>query len=172
MRRIVALLFLIVVCIPIQTASAHFIVSSSDNTISAEFHATPNHQPVAGQNSVISFDFSQGSDNIRDFTYLLRVKNTQNKLTDVQTTIEGSTVLANYTFPNRGVYTIILTAQPKDTTLSTASLRYTQRVNKGTPAPTAPLQIIELLVIGVTLGVAIIAAIATVVITAKRKRVL
>lgn len=138
-----------------ESVSAHSLVNDDNTGIGASFHVTPNHEPIAGENSIISFDFSETSIKVADYSLSLTVSLSDGESVTVPITVDSNVVFADYTFPVRGLYDITLVATSKaDGTLST--LKYSQRVSHGVSIATGKnLGIAEIaLVIGVV-GVAI-----------------
>lgn len=113
-----------------KPAYAHFMVEDTNTGVKAVFHVTPDHSPVAGQESVISFDFAKTSFLAKDFTYSLTVKSTKGEPVTVPFDVTSNVILATYSFPSQGFYNVRLAATSlKDGTLST--LQYGQRVSRG-----------------------------------------
>lgn len=111
-------------------AYAHFIIEDKDTGVKASFHSTPDHDPIAGKESVISFDFAKTGLRGSDYTYALQVKSTKGKAVTVPVEALSNVVLAYYTFPSQGFYDITLSVtSKKDGTQS--ELRYGQRVSRG-----------------------------------------
>ncbi len=126
---LVALMALTVV----QPASAHFYVKDADSGVQAIFHVTPNHNPVAGEESVISYDFAKTGFEASDFSYVLTVKSTKAEAVTVPVEVSGNVVLASYIFPSQGFYGITLEVKSSiDNSIST--LQYGQRVSRGAAA--------------------------------------
>ena len=114
----------------VQQASAHFMVKDATSGVQALFHVTPDHSPIAGKESVISYDFGEAGIEADDFSYLLAVKSTKSEAVRVPVDISGDVVLASYIFPTKGFYTIPLTA--KNTINGEVSkLEYGHRVSRG-----------------------------------------
>lgn len=111
-------------------AYAHFIVEDTSTGIKALFHVTPDHDPIAGKESVISFDFSKTGVAGSDYSYSLRIKPTKGEATTVPLEVTSNVVMATYLFPSQGFYDITLTAtSKKDGSIS--NLHYGQRVSRG-----------------------------------------
>ena len=114
------------------TAYAHFTVHDTKTGMKALFHVTPDHDPIAGKESTVSFDFSKTSYKSKDFTYSLTVKATKGgEAVAVPAEIVSNVVLAEYSFPSQGLYNITLDAEPKNGTGQTSTLMYSQRVTRG-----------------------------------------
>ncbi len=116
-----------------QTVYAHFVVADAATGVKAVFHSTPDHDPVAGRESVISYDFSETGFSTGDYAFSLAVKSTREQTINVPVEIVNNFVMAEYVFPQRGFYTITLTAKHRgDGTVS--KLNYGQRVSRGVTA--------------------------------------
>ncbi len=113
-----------------QPASAHFIIDDSQTGFKALFHVSLDHNPIAGEESIISFDFSETGIKASEYSYSLTVKSTKDEAIAVPFEVTGDVLLASYTFASRGFYDINLTAtNKKDSTVS--QLHYGQRVSRG-----------------------------------------
>jgi len=113
-----------------QSASAHFIINDSKTGFKALFHVSPDHNPIAGEESIISFDFSKTGVQASEYSYSLTVKSTKDEAITVPFEVAGDVLLASHTFASRGFYDISLTAtNKKDSTVS--RLHYGQRVSRG-----------------------------------------
>jgi hypothetical protein len=130
------LMLLCLLVIPVLVAAfseptyAHFIVEDDTTGVKALFHVTPNHNPVAGRDSVISFDFANTEYQAKDFSYVLMVKSTKGEAVKVPFEVSSNVILSTYTFPSQGFYNISLTATSlKDGAVS--KLQYGQRVSRG-----------------------------------------
>ena len=109
---------------------AHFIVEDDKTGVKALFHITPDHDPIAGQESVISFDFAKTEFQTKDFSYMLTVKSTKGEAVTVPIEVTSNVILATYTFPSQGFYNVRLVAtNTNDGTVS--KLQYGQRVSRG-----------------------------------------
>ena len=109
---------------------AHFMVKDVSTGVEALFHVTPNHNPVAGRQSVISFDFANTQHQAKDFSYVLTVKSTKGDAVEVPFEVSSNVLLSTYVFPSQGFYNISLAATDvKDGTVS--KLHYGQRVSRG-----------------------------------------
>ena len=116
-----------------RPAYAHFMVEDSSANVKASFHVTPDHDPIAGEESVISFDFAKTAFRAKDFSYELTVKSTKGEAVTVPFEVASNVILATYTFPSQGFYNVRLTAtNATDGTVS--KLQYGQRVSRGAVA--------------------------------------
>lgn len=111
-------------------ASAHFLIEDVSTGARASFHITPDHDPIAGKESVISFDFSKTGFQVSNYTYELTVKSTKGQAVTVPLEVASNVLMATYTFPSQGFYTIRLTATHKDDGV-VSKLQYGQRVSRG-----------------------------------------
>lgn len=136
----------------IQVTRAHSGVEDPNTGIEASFHVTPDHSPIAGSESVISFDFSKYGIKADDFTYQLIIKKVREKETVVSTEISSNVVIARYAFPSQGLYTLTLTATPKEGSSKPSVLTYNQRVSRGEVGEHTGFGSFELGVLGATLG--------------------
>lgn len=124
--------FIATVCVfsPAAPTYAHFIVEDTSTGVKALFHVTPDHDPIVGEESVISFDFSKTGFESKDFSYSLAVKPIKGDVVTVPLDVVGNVVIANYIFPDRGFYDITLTMTHKADG-SVSKLQYGQRVSRG-----------------------------------------
>jgi len=137
----------------LQVAQAHSGVEDPNTGLEASFHVTPDHSPIAGSESVISFDFSKYGVKADGFTYQLTIKKVREKESVVLTETSKNVVIARYTFPTQGLYILTLTATPKDGSSKPSVLTYNQRVSRGEVAEHTGFGNFELGVLGATLGV-------------------
>lgn len=113
-----------------QPASAHFIIRDSTTGVKALFHVTPDHDPIAGEESIISFDFSKTGFQAKAYSYSLTVKPVKGEAVAVPLEVVGNVVMASYVFPAQGFYDIQLSATSKDDNV-VSQLDYGQRVSRG-----------------------------------------
>ena len=145
-------IFGIVTIGPSQVVNAHFDVEDTATGIKASFHATPDHSPVAGSNSVISFDFGKAGYETKGFTYVLTVNKTRENKVIIPTTTISNVVIADYKFPTQGLYTVTLIATPKVKTQKPTVLTYNQRVSRGEVAKNSKFGNFEIGVLVVVLA--------------------
>lgn len=138
-----------------ESASAHFIVEDSNTGVKALFHVTPDHNPIAGQESVISYDFGETGFETKAYLYQLVVKPTKGEAVTVPLEVSGNVLLAGYTFPTQGYYDITLTAIAKEGGVE-SKLHYGQRVSRG--AKVEESKAFGVLEIGAIAAVTLIAA--------------
>lgn len=112
------------------SASAHFILRDTTTGMKTLFHVTPDHEPIAGKQSVISYEFNKQEYQAKEFTYILTVKSTRGTDT-VPTEVTSNVVLADYVFAARGLYTISLTVMPIGSDKPASTFAYSQRVQRG-----------------------------------------
>jgi PKD repeat protein len=125
-----------------QPVHAHFMIKDGGTDVKASFHVTPDHDPIAGKTSVISFDFSKTKFRAQDFSYTLNVKSTKDEAVDVSIEAASNVILASYVFPKQGFYTIELTATSKrDGRVS--KLQYGQRVSRGNTEEKRSISLLE-----------------------------
>lgn len=155
--------------LPPKTVYAHFAVEDAQTGVKAIFHVTPNHSPVAGKKSVISFDFSKTGQQTKGYSYALSVKPTKGEAVAVPVDIVGNVVIADYVFPQQGFYDIRLTASHEaDGVIS--KLQYGQRVSRGGISEEAKsLSTTEIVAIAVAVVVAV-GAVAFNLVSSSRKR--
>lgn len=118
-----------------QSASAHYDLTDPVTGLTAKYHITPDHEPIAGQSSVISFDLSE--DNIQNDGYIFVItvadKTQTLDVTESQTT--GNVVTTDYTFTDAGEYTISLQINSPDGRIS--SVQQKQSVKAAAAEETA-----------------------------------
>lgn len=138
-----------------HTAHAHFTVEDAGTGVKAIFHVTPDHDPIAGKESVISFDFAKTDSQTEGYAYSLKVKPTKGEAVDVPINVLGNVIIGTYAFPGRGFYDIILTAtNEQDGTVS--RLQYGQRVSRGVVAEKKePFGLLEIGAISGAIAVAV-----------------
>lgn len=111
---------------------AHFLITDQKTGFTAEFHAAPDDDPIAGDVARLSFDFSAQSVQVQDFDFTLSVKEHKDEVSDVPFSVVGNVLLADYVFPQQGQYDVALQATPKDKSVNASVLSYSQRVSRGT----------------------------------------
>jgi hypothetical protein len=116
-----------------STTYAHFSVSDPDTGVAALLHATPDDDPIAGEQSIISFDFSRTGHEIDKYDIRMTVRDEAGKSTFVPLEIAGNVAMAKYTFTVRGLYRLDLDVVPKDGS-EKSELSFAQRVSRGTVA--------------------------------------
>lgn len=152
---LITLAIVVVSLLDSTQASAHFIIKDPETGVKAVFHITPDHDPIAGEESVISYDFSKTGLIVEDYSYKLTVKSTKSEVVSTSFETSGNVVLASYTFASQGFYDIKLTVTSKETG-RVSQLQYGQRVSRGVVVKedktVSPVEI------GLTIFVIIIAA--------------
>lgn len=90
-------------CVSVSNeASAHFPVRDAKSGVSAIFHVTPDHDPITGKESVISFDFSGTKWPVERNDFRLTVTATKSEAVSVPIEVTGNVILASYVFPHQG----------------------------------------------------------------------
>lgn len=92
-----------------ESTYAHFLVEDTRTGVKAILHVAPDDDPIAGQESVISFDFSKTKLQASAYSYSLEVRPTKGHAVTIPLQVQSNVVLASYTFPSQGFYDIILT---------------------------------------------------------------
>lgn len=138
MRKKLVVLWVLVMVATLHlgsSAQAHFFIEDSSTNVKAYFHVTPDHNPVAGENSVISYDFSKSGISVSDFSFELSAINEEDgKQVSIPFTIAGNGILADYTFPYQGLYKLMLSVENNESSVI-SSLTYSQRVFRGNVQP-------------------------------------
>lgn len=118
-----------------SVANAHFLITDQTTGFKGQLHVAPDDDPIAGEESIISFDFSKTDIQISNYTFTMSVKDNKKKSTQVPLTIVGRVVIGRYTFPYQGAYNIYLNATNTTNETEQSILTYSQRVSRGTEAP-------------------------------------
>lgn len=146
-----------------NSASAHFFVEDEKTGVKALFHSTPDHDPIAGEESVISFDFGEAGLSGAAFSYTMTVKSTKEEEVKLPLEVSENVVLASYVFPTQGFYDIRLDVVNKDTG-EKSLLHYGQRVSRGIKAEQSyTFSGPEILAIAGVVGIAIGAIVVSIV---------
>lgn len=136
-----------------QEVQAHFIVEDPKTGEEAYFHSTPEHSPIAGKESTISYDFSQADRNTKAYEYTLTAKRAKGKEVIVPTEITSNVVITDYVFPVQGLYELKLIASPKVEGAGKASVFiYNQRVSHGTEEKRKDFGNFEIGILAIVLG--------------------
>jgi hypothetical protein len=115
-----------------RTSYAHIMLEDLSTGMKTLFHVAPDHSPVAGEMSTISYDFSKSGYKSKDLFYSLSIKKSRAREVSIPVTITSNVILVDYVFPTQGLYTLTLTVTPKDSTHHSSSVFvYNQRVSKG-----------------------------------------
>lgn len=154
---------------------AHSIVRDESTGVEARFHVSPEHDPIVNEESVISFDFSSQGIQADDYVFTLNVTGENGNPVTVPASITSNVLIANYSFPSKGMYAIALDIKPKNNNLPSSVLITTQEVSRGeeikdstettgkmTPTGTIPLAVI--------FGIAILLAAGVMAKKAKTKK--
>jgi hypothetical protein len=131
------LVLVFLACLPVFRAEAH--VLETDGPINATLHIDPDDDPVAGEPASLHLYVESGTSTL-DLTkcdcavelasgeQALFSGNTQ---TSIGMWVSGGDTEFSYTFPSKGVYTLVLTGKPvSGTTFPGFSLTYDIRVDK------------------------------------------
>lgn len=146
--------------VPSGVAYAHFPVEDAKTGLYASFHITPDHDPIAGKQSTITYDFGGSEQSATDYTFLLTIKPIKDESTQVAIDVDAEVVSAHYTFPTRGFYTVNLHAIPKNGG-EASDLLYSQRVSRGIPQKTDSFNGFEVGVIAAVLGLSLTVVVLT-----------
>ena len=95
-----------------KAAYAHVLIRDSNTGVGAILHITPDDDPVAGQKAQLFFDIQDKNADFRVpySAYQLLVTNEGGLQTPIQIQNTDNTLVADYTFPNRGAYKLKLTS--------------------------------------------------------------
>ena len=113
-----------------KTTFAHFLLEDSDTGIAASLHVSPDDDPIAGKQSIISFDFSHHGIQSEKYDFSLSVKSDVNRTEKIPVEAVSTVVMAKYTFPYQGLYNVTLDITPKDGSAG-SKLTYAQRISRG-----------------------------------------
>ncbi len=129
------------------TAQAHEL--KSDGSISALLHINPDDDPIAGQPSELLFLINDKNKKFKAEECDCKASVTDNNETVFSSSLfKGKTSYRGifapaipYTFPRKGVYTIRLVGEPKNTDgFQSFSLTYNLRIDKDELTPKKPSQ--------------------------------
>lgn len=137
-RAPLALCGSVVLCMLIASpvASAHVLIFDTTRQTGAVLHATPDDDPIAGEQSNLYFDLAGRGISKRTHAFTLQVTNQSTDTRQLIPLSAGeSSVSATYAFPHQGLYTITLTAEPSDSRQSTLRFIHTQRIARGEVSP-------------------------------------
>lgn len=119
-------------CLFHVTASAHVLISDDTNQIGAILHITPDDDPIAGEPSTIFFDIQNNAATKETHSFTLTIIHQDGTKDTAPISVSKNTITSNYVFPSQAVYTIILSADPVDTSQKSLYFRQAQRVSRGT----------------------------------------
>jgi hypothetical protein len=134
MRRVIGLVFLLVLGAVLHspTARAHVFITDQTGQIGAVLHVNPDDDPVAGESSDLFFEIDSQSFSKHSHKLELQIIDDQGQAAQVPIVLQGSSVSANYIFPQQGTYKLLLTARAHGTAQDHAHVfTYTQRVSRG-----------------------------------------
>lgn len=89
-------------------AYAHVLLKDQIQGVGAILHINPDDDPIAGESASLFFDIQDARLAEKSSSAHLTVTSDQNETTTVSSTLTGSAVSANYTFPRQGLYKIKL----------------------------------------------------------------
>lgn len=113
--------------------SAHVVITDKSSGTALLVHVTPADDPIAGQKSSIYLDVTKQTTSKYSLPNLvLSVKDSSQIITPVPFQVSGTTVVAEYTFPTQGLYTITLES-PENSSMP-IRLEYSLRVSRGVSA--------------------------------------
>ncbi|HSX31849.1 MAG TPA: hypothetical protein VLF43_01180 [Candidatus Saccharimonadales bacterium] len=112
-----------------QNASAHVLLKDSAQGTGAILHVNPDDNPTAGEQANLFFDIKDASLTQND-TASLTITDENDKTVAVPSRLKGSSVSADYIFPNQGLFTLKLIVT-KDGQAAHQFV-YSQRVSQGT----------------------------------------
>ncbi len=127
MKLIIALLTPLYLFIPINSASAHVLITDETNTKGAILHIIPDDDPIAGEQATLYFD-AQNQLIQADSSVTLTIKDENGNEKEVETKIDDSLVTANFTFPEQGVYNVTYAVVSNG---NTHVFNQSQRVSRG-----------------------------------------
>lgn len=89
--------------LPVQNAFAHVLVRDTSGSKGAILHIIPDDDPIAGKRATLFFDMQNDAKNVSKITLDITQQG-YDKSVSVKTSLEGSLVTADFTFPSQGVY--------------------------------------------------------------------
>ncbi len=125
------LVVIVSVCLLGGTVQAHVLIADSQRRMGAVLHITPDDDPIAGEPSTISLSIQGANISEKTHAFRLHIKSDQGREGDVPLHITSGTVTASYVFPMRGVYALVLTAEPISGEGQTITFEHAQRVSRG-----------------------------------------
>ncbi len=127
MKKLFALVAIILAASFGQTAQAHVMVTDDTKTKGAILHINPDDNPIAGQPSTLFFDMQSASLD-RNVVVKLTIDG-EGKRHEVKAKTNGTLATFTHTFPTQGVYTLTFLA-----TTDNQKYTFTQtwRVSRGT----------------------------------------
>lgn len=112
-----------------RPAEAHTLLKDTTGEKGTILHTTPNDDPIAGENTSLIFDIQGAPPGEGQSTANLIVVDEQNRQTQVPARIQGTSVIADYVFPNQGLYVLMLSLQQGGQ--QTHQFMESQRVSRG-----------------------------------------
>lgn len=136
-RIIVATTALFVVAVAMAAAStrpvrAHILVKDPAGAAGAIVHIMPDDDPIAGEPASFFFDIQGGTFSTHEHLYALVITDQSGAETVIPVATTATTASATYTFPQQGVYTVVLSAASvAPATGHTHYFSFEQRVTRG-----------------------------------------
>ncbi len=112
-----------------RPAEAHMMLKDTVSGKGAILHINPDDDPVAGERTSFLFDVQDTSPFEEQSTARLTIVDEQHHEINVLARVKGNTVVADYTFPRQGLYTLTLDIQQGDK--QTHRFTESQRVSRG-----------------------------------------
>lgn len=172
MRRFYAALSLsimVLVTAVTPVAHAHVLFVDEAARVAAVFHSNPDDDPIAGEVSELYFDIQDDDSRARIpySGYNLSITDEAGQVTKVPLRVSDSTVIAEYTFPSRGLYKLSLRSQPAYDEFQKVSLSGSIRVNRGVGTTTITRSN-DAAILGLTAGMTAFALLAIVFVTYRK----
>lgn len=105
MRRLAAIGFILVVlCLSTQPAAAHVLLTDSTDSYGAVFHVGPSDDPIAHEPATLFLEIQKRAEIRQVERVVLTIRHPEGFSSTVQTTTQGDSIVATYTFPTGGVY--------------------------------------------------------------------
>lgn len=133
-RKIVGVIAVLVLLLaPHKIAQAHVLLVDKQTNIAAVFHTNPQDDPIAGEDSELYFDIQDKNSEVRIpyDGYSLLITDEVGNETAVKIKAAGSTVIAEYVFPSRGLYRLDLKSLPQYDDFQKVAMSSSLRVNRG-----------------------------------------
>lgn len=127
MIKLLFLAALLLFSLQTNSVNAHVLVTDETKQRGAILHIIPDDDPIAGQLSTIYFDIQTTQQAISDASVTIRSQKGQAETVNVE--IDGSLVIAEYTFPYQGLYSLEFMINSGDDISYTFT--YSQRVSRG-----------------------------------------
>jgi len=118
-------------CLFQAPARAHVLISDDTNQIGAVLHITPDDDPIAGEPSTIFFDIQNNAATKETHSFTLTIIHEDGTQDTAPISVSKNTITSEYVFPSQAVYTLLLSADPVDTSQKSLYFRHAQRVSRG-----------------------------------------